>query len=546
VSAAALVGVLSGGAAIWLAVILGAAAIAAVRSLGVAAGLRTAAAFAVATVAMCVPVLAPGGLLPPTSAPLTSATALGNLGRPLSTLHLFGVWPAGDFRLDAAAPAVTYTLIGLVGGAALFGLYVAWRARAWGVPLYVGGALVACAVIVIVGSPWVAAKAMAIAAPAIVLAAMIGTASVIPKRHQPVSEPEGSSWESPERTQPVYRWRLAGVVLLAAIAGGVVWSNALAYRDVNLAPRDQLAELETIGHRIAGRGPTLMTEYEPYGVRHFLRDADPEGASELRRRVVPLRGGGTLHKGMTADTDRFQLDGLLIYRTLVLRRSPFQSRPPTPYRLIWRGHYYEAWQRPGRSTGSVIDHLGLGGPVDPAAVPRCGAVRRLAREAGPGGELVAVARKPNETIRPAATVHPPAWEWAGFPKSLLPVTPGTLGATARITHAGEYDVWLGGSIRPDAGLRVDGRPVGEVRGQLNNEGEYVQLGRVRLARGEHRLTIDFHGADLHPGSGGVPSPVGPLVLSPQDAADTRLSRFQAKEASRLCGSRWDWIEAKGR
>ena len=68
--------------------------------------------------------------------------------------------------------------------------------------------------------------------------------------------------------------------------------GALAYRDVNLAPRDQLAELETIGHRIAGQGPTLMTEYQPYGVRHFLRDADPEAASELRRRQVPLRAAG--------------------------------------------------------------------------------------------------------------------------------------------------------------------------------------------------------------------------------------------------------------
>ena len=126
------------------------------------------------------------------------------------------------------------------------------------------------------------------------------------------------------------------------------------------------------------------------------------------------------------------------------------------------------------------------------------------------------------------------------------MTPGTLGATARITRAGGYDVWLGGSIRPAADLRVDGRPVGEVRGELNNEGEYVLLGRVGLAPGRHTLAIDFHGADLHPGSGGLPSPVGPLVLSSQDPADTRLSRFQAKDASRLCGRPWDWIEAKGR
>lgn len=71
-----------------------------------------------------------------------------------------------------------------------------------------------------------------------------------------------------------------------------------------------------------------MTEYEPYGVRHFLRDADPEGASELRRRPVPLRDGSSLDKGEFADIDRFDLGGLLEYRTLVLRRSPLASRPP--------------------------------------------------------------------------------------------------------------------------------------------------------------------------------------------------------------------------
>jgi hypothetical protein len=191
----------------------------------------------------------------------------------------------------------------------------------------------------------------------------------------------------------------------------------------------------------------------------------------------------------------------------------------------------------------VTDHLGLGREVDPAAVPRCGAVHRLAREAGPGGELVAAARKRIETIRPGATAHPAAWEWAGYPRSLLPTTPGTLKALPRITRPGDYDVWLGGSVRPEVTLEVDGRPVGEVRRQLNNQGEYVQLGSARLAPGDHKLTIDFHGADLHPGSGGAPGPVGPLVLSRQDPANTRVARFEPGEAARLCGKRWDWIEA---
>ena len=40
-------------------------------------------------------------------------------------------------------------------------------------------------------------------------------------------------------------------------------------------------------------------------------------------------------------------------------------------------------------------------------------------------------------------------------------------------------------------------------------------------------------------------PVGPLVLSAGDAAETRLVSIPAAEASSLCGRRWDWIEVAG-
>ena len=55
-----------------------------------------------------------------------------------------------------------------------------------------------------------------------------------------------------------------------------------------------------------------MTEYQPYGVRHFLRELDPEGASELRRRLVRLRDGATLGKGAYANIDAFRLDAILV------------------------------------------------------------------------------------------------------------------------------------------------------------------------------------------------------------------------------------------
>ena len=140
--------------------------------------------------------------------------------------------------------------------------------------------------------------------------------------------------------------RVEAAVAAVAITGGVLWSNALAYHEVSLAPRGQLHELETIGRDFAGQGPALMTSYEPYGARHFLRRSDPEGASELRRRFVSLRDGSELDKGESADIDRFRLDGILDYRTLVLRRGPAASRPPSVYRLVRSGRYYEVWQRP--------------------------------------------------------------------------------------------------------------------------------------------------------------------------------------------------------
>ncbi len=71
----------------------------------------------------------------------------------------------------------------------------------------------------------------------------------------------------------------------------------LGYSAVWVAPRAQLAELEQIGKLYAGDGPALMTEYQPYGVRHFLRKLDAEGASELRVRPVPLVDGSSLEPG---------------------------------------------------------------------------------------------------------------------------------------------------------------------------------------------------------------------------------------------------------
>jgi hypothetical protein len=311
--------------------------------------------------------------------------------------------------------------------------------------------------------------------------------------------------------------RVEGAVLAAAVVGGVGWSNVLAYREVWLAPRDRLAELQSIGKRYAGQGPALMTEFEPYGARHFLRRLDAEGTSELRRRLIPLRSNQPLEPLAYADIDRFRLDAIEVYPTLVLRRSPVESRPPSAYRLVERRHWYEVWQvQPGVR---ILEHLPLGTETDPGAVPRCGEVLRLAGLAGVR-RLVA------------------------FPREHVAVFPLAGSSLETRFHAtsGSYEIWVGGSFLGRVSASVDGRAVGSAWHQLEWSGQYVELGSLRLRGGDHTVALRSTTGGWRPGTRGVaPFPLGPLVVAPVESS--RLLSVAPSAARSLCGRRLDWVEA---
>ncbi|HEY8082421.1 MAG TPA: hypothetical protein VIE64_02540 [Solirubrobacterales bacterium] len=493
VASGGLVGVLSPSGMVWLAPMLAVLMGLAVRRFGTREALLRAAAFALVLSVLFLPLVVGGIFSPFEQSWLTKETELGNLIEALNPIQALGIWPTGDFRVDPDATVLSVVLIVFGIAAAAVGLVAAWQRGSIALLLY-AGSLIACVALVAVGSPWVGGKALATVSPMVLLLAIVGAASVLALD------------------------RVSGSVLLIAVAGGVLWSNALAYRDVQLAPYDQLVELEQIGEDFAGQGPALMTEYHPYGARHFLRELDGEGASELRANPVPLKDGKTAEKGEAVDVDELDLEGLFFYRTLVLRRSPTRSRPPAAYRLVRRGETYEVWQRP--AVGAPIpQHLSLGGPGNPGDVPDCGEVSGLG--------LFALSKGATNVQIVAARAA-----------SVLDATSGEL----YVPLDDDYAAWLQGSFGGQVELFVDERLIGTARHQLNNEGGFTQLGEARLAAGSHRVELRFKGADLHPGSG-VPPEVSPLLFVPTEEDVDELVSVDIAHAERLCGERWDWIEA---
>lgn len=104
---------------------------------------------------------------------------LGNLRGSLSPLEVLGIWPAGDFRTaaeDASLPTIAFYLGATVGLLAFgAGLVRSLRGERPELAAIALAALAAWAFLAVVGSPYVAAKGLAVAAPLVIAVAAWGT-----------------------------------------------------------------------------------------------------------------------------------------------------------------------------------------------------------------------------------------------------------------------------------------------------------------------------------------------------------------------------------
>src|SRR5439155_20754579 len=170
VSSAALLGMLSAGAVVWLAPALAAAVLVTVVTRARRTAVRATGALAGFLVMLAIPTLV--------ASPSFLANRifyfdyLANLAKPLSAAQLVGIWPTGAFRFTPGGASVTYALIAVTAIAAVGGVAWALSRRAWELPLYSTGAVVSCFAFYPFSTPWIEGKALATASAAVPVAAL--------------------------------------------------------------------------------------------------------------------------------------------------------------------------------------------------------------------------------------------------------------------------------------------------------------------------------------------------------------------------------------
>jgi hypothetical protein len=264
--------------------------------------------------------------------------------------------------------------------------------------------------------------------------------------------------------------------------------------------------------------------------------------------VIPVRSGQGLGKNQWAPVDEFLLEPILLYRTIVTRRSPAESRPPAEYRLRFSGRYYDVWQRDVPQRQRVLPYSIFGDNQNAGALPPCGLVGRLAGSARKeGASLAAALRAPAVVVDLSDGRVPADWQVSsGPPTQLSPRGAGSAVVRVNVPASGEYDVWVQGSFGRGVEVSVDGSRVGGVaRDERSFSGQWIRFGVRRLNAGSHEVRLRYPGGSAAPGTGQQPETIGPVALQPRSPRPQLLDVAPA-DAKSLCTKPLDWLEVIAR
>jgi hypothetical protein len=448
---------------------------------------------------------------------IASTSNPGNLHSPLRTIQVFGIWLRGSYKLAPVGVSLTAThalvLVALL--AAVLGAVHIIRARQHALAGWLALMLLTWLLVDEYVTTWAGAKTLMLTSAAVVLLCSAGVAALATPRRR-IS-------------------RLAAAMLAVALLGGVIASDAMQYHGSNLAPTARYQEMASLNSRFAGRGPTAFTDFDEYAL-YELRDLDV-GGPDFAYPPAALAGAAGSY-GAPVDLNRVPPTALLGYPLILTRRDPMLSRPPSAYSLLSQGPYYEVWARRPRAPAAAAHVVLRGAP--PA---QCASIKQLAQASGPAPAQLIAAEAPQLVAIPLLrSAHPAGW--GRQRQGLVMTRPGRLAATLEVPVTGRWNVWVKGQIMPAVELRLDGRRLASIGGQLSGNSlvpDTVPPLAVALSAGPHRLSLTRGPSTLAPGDGGS-AVLAAIFLTPAAFDPGALRAAPVSDWHALCGRSYDWIE----
>ena len=290
----------------------------------------------------------------------------GRLDSPVSPREVLGIWPRGDFRIDISgqAGAILGTLVALA--AVGYGAWWWLRRRDLAVPAALAGAAVLYLLVRWKGGIHVEAKALAIAAPLVMLLAL--RALLDPGRVEGL----------PKRLAPIARYALPA--LAAVFVFGAAASTFLALRVAPVGTTDRVADLRELQEVVGGdRVLYLVPDRFAPARLEGTRVGSPGGY--VPSTDIPARRAKRWDQGLPLDLDTVPDARMDKFRFAITTSAPYMSIEQKNWQPTHVTPSYTLWRR-FLSTpphGVLDDERGAPGAVLDCTDP---AQRRLSEKQG--------------------------------------------------------------------------------------------------------------------------------------------------------------------
>lgn len=338
---------------------------------------------------------------------------LGNLAGPLSGWEAFGVWNNPDFRFGASPAFIGGMWTAFALALVIYGVVWSLQQGRWVLPAATGAAGLIWVFSAHTQSPYVAAKALVILSPLLLLLAAL-----------PLAE---------RRQRMPAGWWVIAPILALVLWGRVADSSARALRFSPVGPTSHLVQLRELRQELHGK-PTLFLgnddfiAWELAGVKVW--------APVIGFQVLPIPPQKAWVYGYTLDIDSVDVSAINAADWIITTRDAAQSALPAQLHLVRATADFELWRR----TGVVTPRQILNEGPNPGATLDCGipAMRALVRKGGkaevrkpPIVTSVPGVIPPGETITVHLSLRPGTWDLETSYVSSRPVTVSGPGGVLR-------------------------------------------------------------------------------------------------------------------